>query len=237
MSRYSRSQLQHQAAAILHAWGMPEPTANRTATIMVDADLRGIDSHGISMLPSYAAKLATGGLRIDALPEVVHDNGRAVTVIDGNAGLGHVIAEQAMDMACERARDFGVGMAVVRNSHHFGAAGYYARLAAERGLLGLVTTSASTMTQAPTGGVQRRLGTNPIAFAAPAAEGAPFVLDMSTTVVAVNRSRPTRYPAPHCPPTGWQTRPANPSGPPTKHSTCCATAPPEAWCLSAGLAP
>lgn len=187
MERFPASLIRQQAAEVLRAWGMLEPTAERTAAIMADADVRGIDSHGISMLPSYAIKLAAGGLRIGATSEVVHDDGRAVTVIDAHAGLGHVVAEQAMDIASDRARTFGVGIAVVRNSHHFGAAGYYARRAAEHGLIGIVTTSAATMTQAPTGGVTRRLGTNPLAFAAPAASGAPFVLDMSTTVVAVNK--------------------------------------------------
>lgn len=187
MERFPVTLVRHQAAEVLRAWGMAEPTAERTAAIMVDADLRGIDSHGISMLPGYASKLAAGGLRIDATSEVVHDDGRAVAVIDAHAGLGHVVTEQAMDTASDRARTFGLGMAVVRNSHHFGAAGYYARRAAERGLIGFVTTSAATMTQAPTGGVERRLGTNPLAFAAPSASGGPFVLDMSTTVVAVNK--------------------------------------------------
>lgn len=186
MQRFPASLARQQIAAVLQVWGMPEPDAERTAAIMADADVRGIDSHGISMLPSYAGKLA-GGLRINAASEVVHDDGRAVVVLDAHAGLGHVVAEQAMDIATERARIFGLGMGVVRNSHHFGAAGYYARRAAERGLIGIVTTSAATMTQAPTGGVERRLGTNPLAFAAPAASGAPFVLDMSTTVVAVNK--------------------------------------------------
>ena len=200
MERFPVTLIRQQAAEVLRAWGMPEAPAERTAAIMVDADLRGIDSHGISMLPSYATKLAAGGLRIDAMSEVVHDDGRAVAVIDAHAGLGHVVAEQAMDLASDRARSFGVGMVVVRNSHHFGAAGYYARRAAENGLIGVVTTSAATMTQAPTGGVERRLGTNPMAFAAPSASGPPFVLDMSTTVVAVNKVKTyalagTRLPA------------------------------------------
>jgi LDH2 family malate/lactate/ureidoglycolate dehydrogenase len=200
VERFPVTLIRQQAAEVLRAWGMPEPTARRTAAIMVDADLRGIDSHGISMLPGYATKLAAGGLRVDATSEVVHDDGRAVAVIDAHAGLGHVVTEQAMDFASERARTFGVGVAVVRNSHHFGAAGYYARRAAEQGLIGVVTTSAATMTQAPTGGVERRLGTNPLAFAAPSATGAPFVLDMSTTVVAVNKVKTyalagTRLPA------------------------------------------
>lgn len=187
MDRFPSSLVRQQIAAVLHAWGMPAPAAEQTAAIMVDADERGIDSHGISMLPGYATKIAAGGLRLDATSEVVHDDGRAVAVIDAHAGLGHLVTQQAMELAAERARAFGLGMAVVRNSHHFGAAGYYARRAAEDGLIGMVTTSASTLTQAPTGGVERRLGTNPLAFAAPVATGAPFVLDMSTTVVAVNK--------------------------------------------------
>lgn len=188
MQRYPSATLQQQTADVLTGWGMPAPNAERTAAIMIDADLRGIDSHGISMLPTYEAKWASGGLRLDVDAEVVHDDGRAGVVVDGRAGLGHITAADAMDIACHRAASFGVGIAVVRNSHHFGAAGYYARQAAERGLLGLVTTSAKTLAQTPTGGAERRLGTNPIAFAAPAGTGRePFVLDMSTTVVAVNK--------------------------------------------------
>jgi len=185
---YPATALHRQTAAVLTAWGMPPGDAERTAAIMIDADLRGIDSHGISMLPTYETKWASGRLRLDAVAEVVHDDGRAAVVIDGHAGLGHLTAADAMGQACDRAAGFGVGIAVVRNSHHFGAAGYYARLAADRGHLGLVTTSARTLSQAPTGGTQRRLGTNPLAFAAPSTPGyAPFVLDMSTTVVAMNK--------------------------------------------------
>ena len=188
MPTYPRDLLQRQTAAVLTGWGMPADRARRTAAVMVDADLRGIDSHGISMLPTYEAKWRSGGLRLDAVAEVVRDEGRAAVVVDGHAGLGHLVAEDAMALACDRAVDFGVGIAVVRNSHHFGAAGYYARLAADRGLLGFVTTSARTLSQAPTGGRQRRLGTNPLAFAAPSTPGdEPFVLDMSTTVVAMNK--------------------------------------------------
>jgi LDH2 family malate/lactate/ureidoglycolate dehydrogenase len=139
------------------------------------------------MLPTYETKWAAGGLRLDAEPHIVHDDGRAGVVLDGRAGLGHITAADAMEIACHRATTFGIGTTVVRNSHHFGAAGYYARQAAERGLLGIVTTSARTLTQAPVGGTERRLGTNPLAFAAPSAGHEPFVLDMSTTVVAVNK--------------------------------------------------
>lgn len=202
MPNYPAAALQRQTAAVLTGWGMPAEAAERTAAIMVDADLRGIDSHGISMLPIYEKKWASGGLRLDTVAEVIHDDGRAAVVIDGHAGLGHLTAADAMNQACDRATSFGIGIAVVRNSHHFGAAGYYARLAADRGHLGLVTTSARTLSQAPTGGTQRRLGTNPLAFAAPSIPGhEAFVLDMSTTVVAMNKVKTyalagTELPAP-----------------------------------------
>ncbi|GAB3440958.1 Ldh family oxidoreductase [Actinophytocola sediminis] len=187
MPRFPASTLRHQISAILRAWRMPARAASRTAEIMVDADLRGVDSHGISMIPSYERKVVDGGLRMDGIPRVANDNGRAGVVIDAGAGLGHAVAADAMDLACDRARSFGVAIVTVRNSHHFGAAGFYARQAAERGLLGLVTTSTSTLVQAPVNGVERRLGTNPLAFAAPGERHGPFVLDMSTTVVAVNK--------------------------------------------------
>jgi LDH2 family malate/lactate/ureidoglycolate dehydrogenase len=187
MHRYDAATLREQTETILRAWDMPADLATRTAEIMIDADLRGIDSHGISMLPTYEAKRNVGGLRLDARAEIVPSPGAAVALLDAHHGLGHVPAVDAMDIACGLAEEFGIGLATVRNSHHFGAAGYYVRRAANRGLLAMTVTSSHTLTQAPTGGTQRRLGTNPIAFAAPGERHPPFVLDMSTTIVAVNK--------------------------------------------------
>jgi LDH2 family malate/lactate/ureidoglycolate dehydrogenase len=179
--------VESQISAVLAGLGMPPDLGVRTARIMVDADVRGIDSHGISMLPMYESKVAAGGLRLDATPEVVTDAGGAVAVLDARNGLGHVVSADAMTLACDKADQFGIGLATVRNSHHFGAAGYYARAAARRGMVALVLSSSKTLAQAPAGGIERVLGTNPLAIAAPSARHEPLVLDMSTSLVALDK--------------------------------------------------
>ncbi len=175
-----------QVAAILDAWGMPADLAATTAEVMTDTDLMGVDSHGISMLMLYERMRDAGQVRLDARPRVVRDGG-VTALVDGGAGLGHPVAAFAMDLAMEKARAHGIGAVGVFNSHHFGAAGWYARRAATQGLLGLVTSSARSVLLVPTGGAAPMLGTNPIAFAAPARRNRPFVLDMATTTVAANK--------------------------------------------------
>lgn len=175
-----------QILTVLTQWGMPPDLAAITADLMAETDLLGIDSHGISMLPSYESKLRAGTLQISARPRVVRDS-LCTAMLDGMAGLGYPVSAQAMNMAVDKALAHGVGAVSVRNSHHFGAAGVYARIAVRRGVVGLVTSSATTLIMVPTHGAAPRLGTNPIAFAAPTARHEPFVLDMATTTVAANK--------------------------------------------------
>lgn len=177
-----------QLELILRAWGMPPVNAAITAEIMAWADLHGIDSHGISMIPSYDERRRSGKINVTAQPRVVHDTPVAA-LVDGGGGLGHVNSHFAMNLAISKARTMGIGVAGVRNSAHFGACGYYAKMAADQGFIGLVTTSASGIQVAPTGGAQAMYGTDPIAFAAPAHPGAPFLLDMATSTVAAGRIR------------------------------------------------
>jgi LDH2 family malate/lactate/ureidoglycolate dehydrogenase len=158
------------------------------ADAMADTDLAGIDSHGISMLIFYEEKMREGRLCLQAEPRVVRQN--AVTaLIDAGAGLGHPAAVMAMRLAIEKAKANGIGAVAVTNSFHFGAAGYYARMAAEQGLLGLVTSNAPTVAVVPTRASQRLFGTNPVAFAAPARRNPPFLLDMATSTVAAGKVR------------------------------------------------
>jgi LDH2 family malate/lactate/ureidoglycolate dehydrogenase len=190
--RVPAATLEAQTRAVLLAWGLPADCAETAASAMVHADLAGIESHGISMLPMYEQLRNRGDLVPAARPTTVRD--AAVTaVIDAGGGLGHPAAVAAMRLAVEKAQVHGVGVVSVRNSHHFGAAGQYAALAAERGLIGLVTTSARSLSVVPTRGAVSRLGTNPIAFAAPARRNRPFLLDMSTSTVAVNKIKVYGY--------------------------------------------
>jgi LDH2 family malate/lactate/ureidoglycolate dehydrogenase len=157
-----------------------------TVEAMLYADLAGIDSHGLSMLMMYEQGVRAGKLDLQARPRLVRD-GPATALVDAGAGLGHPAAVKAMHLAIDKALAVGIGAVGVRNSHHFGAAGYYAALAPERGLLGLVTSTTRDVTVIPTRGAVPVLGTNPIAFAAPARGSRPFLLDMSTSTVAANK--------------------------------------------------
>ena len=177
-----------QLEAILRAWGMPAIQAAVTAEIMAWADLHGIDSHGMSMVPGYDDRRRSGKTSMTVQPKVVVDKPVAA-LIDGGGGLGHYNSYTAMNLAISKARTVGIGIVGVRNSSHFGACGYYAKMAADAGFIGMVSTSASGIQVAPTGGAEAKYGTDPIAFAAPARDGEPFLLDMATTTVAAGRIR------------------------------------------------
>ena len=177
-----------QLELILRAWGMQEEAAASTAEIMSWADLHGIDTHGISMVPPYDERRRAGRIDMRARPTVVRET-PVSALIDGGGGLGHANARRAMELAIDKAKSTGIGVAAVRNSAHFGACGFYALMAVEAGLIGMVTTSASGIQVSPTFGAQARLGTDPIAFAAPGKPGEPFLLDMATTTVAAGKIR------------------------------------------------
>jgi LDH2 family malate/lactate/ureidoglycolate dehydrogenase len=174
------------AQSILLAWGMDPADAATTAELMVETDLRAIDSHGVSMLPMYEQMMRQGTLNLKPSRTVVRES-PVMALIDADRGLGHPIARDAMLLACEKARQIGIGAVGVRNSHHFGATGLYAEMASERGLIGFVTSSTSVTSVIPTHGATPLLGTNPIAFSAPARHNKPFLLDMSSSTVAVNK--------------------------------------------------
>ncbi len=184
--RVQADRIRAQIIAILLAWGMLEDLAETTAEVMTETDLIGVDSHGISMLMLYERMRTAGQLQLQARPQVVRENA-CTALVDGGAGLGHPVGVMGMRLAVEKALAAGIGAVGVFNSHHFGAAGYYARLATERGLLAMITSSARTVVVVPTRGAVPVLGTNPIAFAAPAKRNRPFVLDIATSTVAANK--------------------------------------------------
>lgn len=187
-SRFPAGQLRRQILAVLQAWGMPHANAETTARLMVQTDLLGVDSHGISMLPHYE-RLRGKGLDLAAQPTLVKRFG-ATSLWDGQAGLGHPAAHAAVSDAIAQARIHGIAFAGVRNSHHFGAAGVYARMASEAGLVAIVTSSAKGVLVVPTRASVPVLGTNPIAWAVPAGAGRDdVVLDMATSTSAANKIR------------------------------------------------
>ena len=175
-----------QIETLLRAWGMDEDLLATTARIMADTDLSGVDSHGISMLMDYDRSRRMGKLNLHARPRVLRRNA-ATALIDADAGLGHVAAHMGMELAMQCAQEIGVGVVAVRNSHHFGAAGYYARMASAAGLLGLCMSSTRSINTVPTRGRTPVMGTNPIAFSAPAGRNPAFCLDMATSSAASNK--------------------------------------------------
>jgi LDH2 family malate/lactate/ureidoglycolate dehydrogenase len=202
----SEDEVRTQVLSILRAWGLPEGPAAVVADVMTDTDLAGVDSHGIAMLPAYERLLDAGELNVTAVPEVVRE-GPSYATLDAHAGLGHVAAVRAVDLAASKAREAGVGVVAVRNSHHYGAVGHYVARAAERGLVCLASTTTRVVSVLPTRGKVPRLGTNPIAFGAPTGAGWPLVLDMSTSTVASNKVR--AYALRKTPlPAGWVLDPA-----------------------------
>ncbi len=190
-----------QIKAILLAWGMPEENAEPTAEILSWADLHGVDSHGMSMLPGYDRHRRNGRVKIDAHPKIVKET-PVSALIDGGGGLGHVPAWFAMRVAIDKAKASGMAIAVVRNSAHFGATGYYTLMAAKQGLIGMACTGASSVQVAPTFGKEAKLGTDPWSFAAPSGAARPFLLAMATTPVAAGRIRNKANEGLQCPP-GW----------------------------------
>lgn len=184
--RFGVAEIREQCVAILRAWGFPEEPARTAAEVMADTDAAGIDSHGLSMFINYERLFHGGKLNPAAVPTVVREHG-CTALLDGQHGLGHPAAVTGMRLAIDKASTTGMGAVSVFNSNHFGAAGYYAALAARSGYVGMVTTSARTTAVVPTGGAEPRLSTNPLAFAAPARRHEPFLLDMSTSTVPINK--------------------------------------------------
>jgi LDH2 family malate/lactate/ureidoglycolate dehydrogenase len=193
--------IREQLVSVLGAWGMSEEHAGTTAEMMVETDLRGVDSHGVSMLPTYDREFRAGRLNMRPTFKTLRE-GPAFALVDADASLGHPVSVHAMHLAIDKCRDSGVAVVSVVNSHHFGAAGCYARLAADRGVIGMVTSSTRGVTMVPTFGAEPVMGTNPLAFAAPARRNQPFQLDMATTTVAAGKVKV--YKLNHRPvPPGW----------------------------------
>jgi LDH2 family malate/lactate/ureidoglycolate dehydrogenase len=199
--RVRAPQIERQLVSVLRAWGMSDPHAETTAQAMVETDLRGVDSHGISMLPTYDQEFRQGRLNMRPLFKTVRE-APAMALIDADASLGHPVSTYAMNLAVDKCLVTGVAVVSVFNSHHFGAAGCYATIAAERGVIGMVTSATRGITLVPTFAAEPVMGTNPLAFAAPARRNPPFQLDMATTTVAAGKVKV--YKLNHKPvPSGW----------------------------------
>src|SRR5712691_11727975 len=134
--RVPAQKIQSQLLSVLCAWGMSEDHATTTARVMVETDLRCVDSHGVSMLPTYDKEFRRGRLNMRPVWKTVRE-GPAMTLIDADASLGHPVSVHAMNLAVDKCRAMGVAVVSVFNSHHFGAAGCYSKIAADRGVIGM----------------------------------------------------------------------------------------------------
>ncbi|MBT6994499.1 MAG: Ldh family oxidoreductase [Candidatus Cloacimonetes bacterium] len=160
--------------------GVPEDEAKICADVLIESDLRGIESHGVGRLKMYYDRIKAGVQFVDTKIDIITDF-NAIAVWDGNHGMGHVIAERAMQSAIDRAKKFGIGCVTVRNGTHYGICGYYAKMACEQNMVGITMTNARPSI-APLFGVSPMLGTNPICFGAPTNLEYDFIYDAATSI-------------------------------------------------------
>jgi L-2-hydroxycarboxylate dehydrogenase (NAD+) len=174
--------LRRFAAQAFVALGTPLEDAEICAEVLIASDLQGIESHGIGRLKTYCERIRAGVQSVKTEVEIVKET-ETTALVDGHHGMGTVIAYRSMRLAMDKARLHGLGAVSVRNSTHFGIAGYYPLMAAREGMMGLAVTNARPVIP-PTFGAEPMLGTNPIAFAAPSDAGFPFCFDAATSTVS-----------------------------------------------------
>ena len=167
--------LQNFMRDVFTGLNVPKEDAEIIAEVLITSDLRGIDTHGIQRCKMYYDRIKQGIYEVKTKIDIIKDE-QATALWDGNCGMGHVIAYKAMKTAIEKAKKYGLGAVAVRNSTHFGIAGYYSLMAIREGMIGLAVTNARPSIP-PTFGVEPMLGTNPLTVGAPTDEKFPFLID------------------------------------------------------------
>ncbi len=181
--RYQRiplPQAQAFVAALFRSYGFDDAQSKQVSDVLLAADLNGIESHGLQRLVRYDRELGWGWVDIHAQPEIIRET-PVSAVVDAHDAMGQLASIQAMELAIQKAKTTGIGMVAVRNSNHYGIAGYYAEMASKQDLIGLCVTNSEAI-MVPTFGQQPMIGTNPIAMAMPA-DPIPFLFDAASTVV------------------------------------------------------
>ncbi len=179
---FTYNQLQQFSYQVFKKMGCNEDNAQLAADVLVSADIRGIDSHGVARLIGYVRLWDAGRINPNPNVRLVHET-PSTGVVDGDAGLGLIVAPKAMGIAMNKAEQVGTGWISVKNSNHFGIAGYHAMMGLKQDMIGMAMTNASPLV-APTYSKERLLGTNPIAVAIPTGVEPPFVADFATTTAA-----------------------------------------------------
>lgn len=166
--------------------GCSDEESEIIADTLVEADLRGVHSHGIMRLGIYPNRLKGGAVKKNAKVRVIQET-PATALIDGGNGMGQVVSHKAMQVVLDKARQAGVAMVGVRNSNHFGAAAYFTKMAPQQNMIGIIYTVSSVNVMAPWGSIDKLLGNNPISIGAPSGREIPLVLDMALSEVAVGK--------------------------------------------------
>ena len=182
MKKLPANQLHDFSYKIFKSIGCNDKEANLASDVLISADLRGVDSHGVARLSGYIRLYEKDRLNPKPDIRIIHET-PSTAVIDGDRGLGLVVAPKAMEIAIEKADKVGSGWVAIKNSNHFGIAGYHAMMALAHDMIGLSMTNASPLV-APTFSKERLLGTNPIAVAIPADKQPPYIADFATTTAA-----------------------------------------------------
>jgi LDH2 family malate/lactate/ureidoglycolate dehydrogenase len=197
----SADDLRAYCTKLLVALGVPEPDADLVAGTLVEADLRGVHSHGANLMSLYVNRIRAGHIKPVTEVTVVADNG-STALLDGGLGLGQIVGIRATDLSVERAKEHGLAAVSVRELTHLGALGFYTHRAAEQGVISLVVQNGPAFVP-PYGGVTGLFSTNPFSYAFPAAEEEPVVFDIATTAVAGNRILLAKKRGDPEIPTGW----------------------------------
>jgi len=184
--RVSVAQLSRYITTAMQALGLPDADAATVGRLMAQADLQGSDGHGVIRLPQYSRRILAGGVNVKPNIQVVQERA-AMALIDGDNGMGHLVMQQATELAIQKARTCGIAWVGSRFSNHAGPASLYARMPLAHDMLGLYFAVGNANHLPPWGGLDMLLSTNPIAVAIPTAEEAPIVLDMATTVAAYGK--------------------------------------------------
>lgn len=206
--------LERAVAALFAASGLAAEAARKVAEDLVAADVEGVASHGVMLVPMYLERIRAGSVSLAVAGQVVSDRDTAV-VLDAGDALGQLTARQAVDLAVERARRFGMASVAIRNAFHFGTAGRYARMMADRGMVGIVMSNTRPLMPAP-GGAEPLTGNNPLAIAAPAAAEFSPEVDMALSAAAMGKIRNAAAAGEAIPP-GWAAdRDGNPTTDPQR---------------------
>lgn len=184
--KVSKTELTEAAVKLLSLYGVPEEDARTVALSLIDADARGISSHGVVRLVPYADRLKKG--LVNPKPQIRTDRIGCLLRVDGDNGLGQIVGLNALESCMALAKEMGGAFAFIRSSNHYGALGYYTRIAAEQGYAAFATSNAGP-SMPPYGGVEPMLGTNPFSISFPAGKYGDFTIDCATSAAAKGKIR------------------------------------------------